>query len=360
MERKDSLTNHLETCNLSTISPVKLFDRPHDNIKRVKGCSSKSSVIPELKITNLQNTVKRQETEIKRLNNEIVAKDDNFEQIKVKLEKATELLVGVSQENGNLNEIHLFLGNSCKKRSVEDEVEINSKKKKVDNTEDLKMLSFDLEESQMKRKKRKIYEDVDTQEIADMLKSPSEIELVKERELNKQDAQILADKKSMEKLELKWANDKKKMDESKELKNAEKEKALAFKVQIRNLSNQDLLKMTEANMVFLSKILSGEVKCARHNLFFHKSAHQSQTLLYNCIQEPYADEQVNFVYSLVLEKFRSVPKIEENYIREHLYSVNLLNWFMFSLLKGGTIIILISNYLCELLAKLYKEYKCFF
>ena len=115
------------------------------------------------------------------------------------------------------------------------------------------MLSFDLEESQMKRKKRKIYEDVDTQEIADMLKSPSEIELVKERELNKQDAQILADKKSMEKLELKWANDKKKMDESKELKNAEKEKALTFKVQIRNLSNQDLLKLLKLTWYFCPK-----------------------------------------------------------------------------------------------------------
>ena len=75
MERKESLTTHLKTCNISYISPVKQFDLPQENDLRTKKASKCLAKSSNVQIAELQSTVNRQQTEMRKLKEVISVKD---------------------------------------------------------------------------------------------------------------------------------------------------------------------------------------------------------------------------------------------------------------------------------------------
>ena len=323
MEKNKSLTSNLKTCSISYISPVKKFDQPPENDLHFKKVSKskhleKNNNIQSLKNAELQSTVNRQQTEIKQLKDVILVKNEDYEKVKMRLDRATKLLDDIAHGKSNTNEVNDFLGENSKKRKGCAETEKCVKKRKEEESEDQKLLSFNMEEAapNVKRRKRKL----ENQEMLDLniiLKKPTKAEFEREMNLTKLDEKIKTDTENFKKRDEKWKQEDQKKQELKELGRIEKQRATKFKESIRNnLSVEDLVKMTRENMDFLSRIVSGEIESPKHSLYYDKCGKKSQSLLYTTVNEPFSDDQVDKVYALVNEKFKSVPQVEGNYIRE--------------------------------------------
>lgn len=247
----------------------------------------------------------------------IIVKDQDYELVKVKLDEANKLLTDICHGKSVLNEVKDFLTGKSRKRKVE----VNAgeqilKKRKYDL--DVKLLSFDNEESDIKVKKRKRKAESTEQIDLDLLlKKPSRDELEKEMTLNKLDDKIRNDREAFKKIEEKWEFEDKEFLNLKEKEKIEKKEALKIKKMLRSkLSDETLVKLTEANMEYLSNIFSGKVKSSKHTIYFDKCAKKTQSLLYTSVSDPFLDHQIDKVYYLVRSRFQSVPNMEENYLRE--------------------------------------------
>ena len=323
MEKKTSVTSHMKNFKISYVSPVKQFDHDHESTPVTKGSKGLKNIniLNGSKVTELLTTVNKQHTEIKQLKNVIAVKDEKLGKDKLKLERAIHLLQECYQGRNDMCEVKQFLHDCSNKRKASDEadeLEAVNKKRKVMETDDQKLSSFDKNELDLNigNRKRKLEtpEDID---ISFLLKRPSKIQEEKERKLDQIDEEIKEDQENLIKLQDKWDSDNKKLKEFLESQSNEKQTAAKNKARLRTeISHESISKMTEGNIDFLTKIIDGELPNPKHSLFFDKCGFKAQSLLYETVNEPFSEGQVDAAYEVVNREFRSLPNMDQNYIGE--------------------------------------------
>eukprot|EP00092_Neocalanus_flemingeri_P025001 GFUD01027113.1.p1 GENE.GFUD01027113.1~~GFUD01027113.1.p1 ORF type:complete len:361 (-),score=83.06 GFUD01027113.1:36-1118(-) len=330
MEKTTSVSSQMKGINLSYISPVKQFDQEQ--------CSYFGGEMENQKLKERHvspRNIKFVPTELVNLKAKLKETSEELRKCQAVLNTACKILQEVL-ESGEIDQptLESFLEEQRPRKRKVKEPPTEAKKIKVAELELHK--SFDCFVPPETNRKRK-FEECTNQEdlepscqidsIEEMLAPPCKKVKQKEDELEGLDKKIAKDREDFKKMENTWADGEK--NRLKSLKQVEKKRKYALDLkQILNdeLADDEKLKaFAENSLPFLEKVYNGSEPSERHNQFFSKNRKVSQNLLYTCIENPFAEEQTNLVYSLLKEHFQHRSGIEDNYIQWVLLSESMLH-----------------------------------